>query len=118
MVIYGKMGEPPFLGFPKVWYWHQTVWYRYHIDFGRLVPIPNFRYRYPMFCFGSVLVCLPYLGHFLSDLSDSSGWLNSTLRRKNLPEIGTFKFGLYLAHKFSQSGAMFKPIFGSVLNIE
>ena len=58
--IYGKMGEkPPFLGFPEVWYRYQTVWYRYHIDSGRLVPIPNFWYRYPMFYFGPVLVFWP-----------------------------------------------------------
>ena len=58
--IYGKMGEkPPFMGFPEVWYRYQIVWYRYHIDFGQLVPVPNFRYRYPMFCFRLVLVFWP-----------------------------------------------------------
>ena len=40
--IYGKMGEkPPFLGIFEVWYWYQTVWYRYHMCSGRLVPTPN-----------------------------------------------------------------------------
>ena len=55
--IYGKMGEKPqFMGFPKVWYRYQTVWYRYHIGFGRLVPVPKSRYRYPMLYFKPVLV--------------------------------------------------------------
>ena len=36
------MGEkPPFLGIFEVWYQYQTVWYRYHMCFGRLVPVPN-----------------------------------------------------------------------------
>ena len=51
--IYGKMGEkPPFLGIFEGWYQYQTVWYWYHIDSGRLVPVP-------MFCFGPVLVFWP-----------------------------------------------------------
>ena len=38
---YGKMGEkPPFLGIFGGWYRYQTVWYRYHIGYGRLVPVP------------------------------------------------------------------------------
>ena len=58
--IYGKMGEkPPFLGIFKVWYWYQTVWYRYHIGFGLLVSVPKGWYRYPMFCFGPALVFWP-----------------------------------------------------------
>ena len=58
--IYGKMGEKlPFLGIFKVWYQYQTVWYRYHMCFGRLVSVPKSRYRYPMFCFGPALVFWP-----------------------------------------------------------
>ena len=39
--IYGKMGEkPPFMGIFEVWYRYQTVWYRYHMCLGRLVPVP------------------------------------------------------------------------------
>ena len=55
-----KMGEkPPFLGIFGGWYRYQIVWYLNHIDSGRLVPVANFRYRYPMFCFGPVLVFWP-----------------------------------------------------------
>ena len=51
--IYGKMREnPPFMGI-------FGGWYRYHIGFGQLVPVPNFWYRYPIFCFGPVLVFWP-----------------------------------------------------------
>ena len=58
--IHGKMGEkPPFLGIFEVWYRYQTVWYRYHIGSGRLVPVPKGWYRYPMFYFGPVLVFWP-----------------------------------------------------------
>ena len=58
--VYGKMGKkPPFLGIFEVWYQYQTVWYRYHMCSGRLVPVPKSQYRYPMFCFGPVLVFWP-----------------------------------------------------------
>ena len=71
---YGKMGEkPPFLGNFEGWYRYQTEWYQYHkcsVNWYR------YRYWYPMFYFGLVLVFWPKLSHFLSDLSDSSGWLN------------------------------------------
>ena len=50
---YGKMGEkPPFLGILE-------GWYQYHKCPGQLVSVPTFRYRYPMFYFGSVLVFWP-----------------------------------------------------------
>ena len=39
-------------------------------------------------------------------------------KEKKHPEIGTFTFGLDFAQKFTQIGARFKPISGSVLNIE
>ena len=75
--IDGKMGEKTlFLGIFEGWYRYQTLRYRYHKCFGRLVPVPRNRYRYPMSCFGPVFVFWPSLGHFLSDLSDSSCWLN------------------------------------------
>ena len=58
--IYGKMGEkPPFLGIFEGWYRYQIVWYRYHIGFGRLVPVPKGWYRYPVLCFGPALVFWP-----------------------------------------------------------
>ena len=47
---------PPFLGIFEVWYRYQTVWYRYHMCSGRLVPVLRSRYRYPMFCFRPTLV--------------------------------------------------------------
>ena len=58
--IYEKMGEkPPFLGIFEVWYWYQTVWYRYHMCSDRLVLVPKSQYRYPMFYFGPALVFWP-----------------------------------------------------------
>ena len=58
--IHGKMGEnPPFLGIFEDWYRYQTVWYRYHIGSGRLVPVLKGWYQYPMFYFGPVLDFLP-----------------------------------------------------------
>ena len=47
---------PPFLGIFEVWYQYQTVWYRYHICSGRLVPVLRSQYQYPMFYFGPALV--------------------------------------------------------------
>ena len=61
--IYGQMGEkPPFLGILGVGTGTILIlvnWYRYHIDSGQLVPVPKIRYRYPMLCFGPVLVFWP-----------------------------------------------------------
>ena len=75
--IDGKMEEkPPFLGIFEGWYRFQTVRYRYDKCSGRLVPVPKNRYQHPMFSFRPVLVFWPSLGHFLSDLSDSSCLLN------------------------------------------
>ena len=58
--IYGKMGEKPqFIGIFEGWYWYQTEWYRYHKCSGQLVSVPKRRYRYPMFCFGTMLIFWP-----------------------------------------------------------
>ena len=65
--IYEKMGEKsPFLGIFEVWYRYQIVWYRYrivwyryHMCSGQLVQVPKSQYRYPMLCFGLVLVVWP-----------------------------------------------------------
>ena len=64
--IYGKMGEnPPFMGIFEVWYRYQTVWYQYHMCFGRLVPVPKSRYCLPNVLFWTSISVLAIMWSFL-----------------------------------------------------